>query len=165
MNRRTRDDWMEVLQVVYNVASNPMQTAPNALIASAPGKEIHPPILSMPVIHGGQVSIYIQRENIEVFAEYIYLYQLLFKMFSVVISSFTNTQPTKNQFLYAMLTQTLEGISMEGKIEKGKVEASQEVGEVWKKVKDASTKGSTDYLSKGLYSTKANFHIWYKFRK
>ena len=58
----------------YNVACNPIRTGPNAHLASAPGKEIHPPILSMPVIHGGQVSIYIYRENIEVFAEYIYLY-------------------------------------------------------------------------------------------
>ena len=58
----------------YNLVRNPIGTVLNSTLASAPGKEIHPPILSMLVIHGGQVSIYIYRENIEVFAEYIYLY-------------------------------------------------------------------------------------------
>ena len=40
----------------YNVAHNPLGTVPNAPLASAPGKELHPPILSMLAIHGGQVK-------------------------------------------------------------------------------------------------------------
>ena len=40
----------------YNVARNPLGTVPNAPLASAPGKELHPPILSMLAIHGGQVK-------------------------------------------------------------------------------------------------------------
>ena len=41
----------------YNVACNPIKTGPNAHLASAPGKEIHPPILITLAIHGGQVKI------------------------------------------------------------------------------------------------------------
>ena len=31
---------------------------PNTLLASAPGKELHPPILITPDMHGGQVNRY-----------------------------------------------------------------------------------------------------------
>ena len=41
----------------YNVARNPIGTVPNAPLASAPGKELHLPILSTLAIHGGQVKI------------------------------------------------------------------------------------------------------------
>ena len=41
----------------YNVAFNPIGTVTNAPLASAPGNELHPLILSMLVIHGGQVKI------------------------------------------------------------------------------------------------------------
>ena len=41
----------------YNVAHNPIGTMPNAPLASAPGKELHPPKLSTVAIHGGQVKI------------------------------------------------------------------------------------------------------------
>ena len=40
----------------YNISHNPIGTVPNAPLASAPGKELHPPILSMLAIHGGQVK-------------------------------------------------------------------------------------------------------------
>ena len=40
----------------YNVAHNPLGTVPNAPLASAPGKELHPPILSMLAMHGCQVK-------------------------------------------------------------------------------------------------------------
>ena len=42
---------------VTNVARNPIGTVPNAPLASAPGKEFHPPILGTLEIHGGQVNI------------------------------------------------------------------------------------------------------------
>ena len=44
---------------VINVASNPLGTVPNVTLASAPGKEYHPPILSTLGDHGG----YIKRER------------------------------------------------------------------------------------------------------
>ena len=40
----------------YNVSRNPIGTVPNALLASATGKELHPLILIMLEIHGGQVK-------------------------------------------------------------------------------------------------------------
>ena len=40
----------------YKVARNPLGTVPNAPLASAPGKEFHPPTLSMLEMHGGQVK-------------------------------------------------------------------------------------------------------------
>ena len=40
----------------YNVAHNPLGAVPNAPLASAPGKELRPPILNMLEIHGGQVN-------------------------------------------------------------------------------------------------------------
>ena len=40
----------------YNGARNPLGTVPNAPLASVPGKELHPPILSKLEIHGGQVK-------------------------------------------------------------------------------------------------------------
>ena len=43
----------------YNVARNPRGTVPNAPLASAPGKELHPPILRTLLVHGCQVKIYI----------------------------------------------------------------------------------------------------------
>ena len=42
--------------MIYNLARNPIGTVPNALLASASGKELHPPILITPAIHGGQVK-------------------------------------------------------------------------------------------------------------
>ena len=39
----------------YNEARDPLETVPNAPLASAPGEEIHPLILSMLVMHGGRV--------------------------------------------------------------------------------------------------------------
>ena len=56
MTRITRDNWMEVWRMGYNVACNPIGTVPNAPLSSAQGKELHPPILSTLVIHGGQVK-------------------------------------------------------------------------------------------------------------
>ena len=41
----------------YNVARNPIGTVPNEQLASDPGKKTPTPILSMLVIHGGQVKI------------------------------------------------------------------------------------------------------------
>ena len=41
----------------YNGARNPIGTVSNAPLASAPGKELHPPILSTLEINGGQVKI------------------------------------------------------------------------------------------------------------
>ena len=40
----------------YNVARNPIGTVPNALLASDPSKELHPPKLSTIEIHEGQVK-------------------------------------------------------------------------------------------------------------
>ena len=37
----------------YNVARNPIGTVPNALLASDPSKELHPPKLSTIEIHEG----------------------------------------------------------------------------------------------------------------
>ena len=42
----------------YNVARNPLEMVHNVPLASASGKEIHPPILSMLVIHGRHVKRY-----------------------------------------------------------------------------------------------------------
>ena len=39
-----------------NVARNPIGTVPNAPLSSTPGKELHPPIFSMLLIHVGQVN-------------------------------------------------------------------------------------------------------------
>ena len=47
----------------YNVAPNLIGMVSNAPLASAPGKELHPPVLSTLVIHGGQVKIYRERYN------------------------------------------------------------------------------------------------------
>ena len=40
----------------YNIALKTIGTVPNFPLASATGKEPHPPILSMIAIHGGQVK-------------------------------------------------------------------------------------------------------------
>ena len=40
----------------YNVERNPIGTVPNAPLASAPGKKLHPSILSTLAIHVGQVK-------------------------------------------------------------------------------------------------------------
>ena len=40
----------------YKVSHNPLWTVPNAPLGSAQGKELHPPILSMLAMHGGQVN-------------------------------------------------------------------------------------------------------------
>ena len=40
-----------------NVERNPIGAVPNALLASTPGKELNPLILSMLLIHRGQVKI------------------------------------------------------------------------------------------------------------
>ena len=40
----------------YNVVRYPIGMVPNAPPDSDPGKELHPPILSTIVIHGGQVK-------------------------------------------------------------------------------------------------------------
>ena len=40
----------------YKVTRNPLGTVPNKPLASAPGKELHPQILSMLAMHGGQVK-------------------------------------------------------------------------------------------------------------
>ena len=56
MDRITRYDHTEVLQMGYNVAHKPIGTVPNALLASALGNEHHPLILSTLAIHGGQVN-------------------------------------------------------------------------------------------------------------
>ena len=47
----------------YNVARNPMGMVPNALLASALGKEIHPPILITIKIHRGHVNRDIRDEQ------------------------------------------------------------------------------------------------------
>ena len=47
---------MEVWLMRYNVARNPIGTVPNAPLASAPGKELHTPILNMIAIYGGLVK-------------------------------------------------------------------------------------------------------------
>ena len=41
----------------YKVAHDLLETVPNAPLASAPGKKIHPPTLRMLEMHGGQVKI------------------------------------------------------------------------------------------------------------
>ena len=56
MNRRTRDDKIEVLRMGYNVARKPIGTVPNALLTSALGRELYPLILSTLSIYGGQVK-------------------------------------------------------------------------------------------------------------
>ena len=40
----------------YNEARNPLVMVNNAPISSAPGKELHPKILNMLAMHGGQVK-------------------------------------------------------------------------------------------------------------
>ena len=42
-NRRTRDYQTDIWRIRHNVARNPIMTVPNVPIASAPGKEFHPP--------------------------------------------------------------------------------------------------------------------------
>ena len=50
----------------YNVARNPIGTVPDVPLASDPGKEPHPPILSMLDIHGvkvkGEIEIHTSSE-------------------------------------------------------------------------------------------------------
>ena len=41
---------------IYNVERRPLGTLPDAPLTSAQGKELHPPILSMLAMHGGQVK-------------------------------------------------------------------------------------------------------------
>ena len=41
----------------HNVERNPIGKVTNVPVAFATGKELHPPILSALVIHGGQVKI------------------------------------------------------------------------------------------------------------
>ena len=41
----------------YNVVRNSIRMVPNVPLASAPGKEVHPLILLILAIHGGQVKI------------------------------------------------------------------------------------------------------------
>ena len=43
----------------YNVVRNPIGTVPNVPLDSTLGKELHPLILIMLAIHGGQVNIVI----------------------------------------------------------------------------------------------------------
>ena len=40
----------------YDVARNPLGTVPNAPLASAPGKELHPPKLRMLAMYGGHIK-------------------------------------------------------------------------------------------------------------
>ena len=47
----------------YNTSCNPIGTVPNAPLASAPGKELHPPIFSMIGMHRGQVNRERERER------------------------------------------------------------------------------------------------------
>ena len=56
MTRRTRDYQTEILRIRHNLARNPIVTAPNAPLDSAPGKQFHPPILSLIAMNGGQVN-------------------------------------------------------------------------------------------------------------
>ena len=56
MTMITRDDLVEVIRMGYNIARNPIGTASNAQLDFAPGKELHPSILSTLEIHGGQVK-------------------------------------------------------------------------------------------------------------
>ena len=56
MNRITRDDQVEILWRRNNVSRNSIGMGTNAPLASAPGKEFHPPILSTLDICGGQVK-------------------------------------------------------------------------------------------------------------
>ena len=41
---------------IYNVAHNPLGMLHNVPLAYDPGKELHPPILSMLAMHGSQVN-------------------------------------------------------------------------------------------------------------
>ena len=56
MTNRNRDDQTEIWRIRQNVACNTIGKVPNAPLASTPGKEFHPPILSTLVMHGGQVK-------------------------------------------------------------------------------------------------------------
>ena len=47
----------------YNISHNPIGTVPNAPLASAPGKELHPSILITLAVHGSQVKIDRDRER------------------------------------------------------------------------------------------------------
>ena len=63
MTRITRDNPTEVLWMGYNVARNPIGMMPNAPLASDPVKGLHPPILIIIAIHGGQVKRERERDN------------------------------------------------------------------------------------------------------
>ena len=54
----------------YNLARNPIGMVHNVPLASAPGKELQPLILSTVIIHGGQVKIE-RRERF--IGKYIYI--------------------------------------------------------------------------------------------
>ena len=56
----------------YNVAYNLLGLAPNTPVDFDPGKELHPPILSMLEIHGGKVKRERERERdiLQVFFNY-----------------------------------------------------------------------------------------------
>ena len=56
MTRRTRDYQTEILRIRHNLARNPIGTVTNAPLDSAPGKQFHPPILSLIAMNGGQVN-------------------------------------------------------------------------------------------------------------
>ena len=55
--RRTINVSKEVWSLRYNVARNPIGMVPNAPLASDTVQELHPPILGMLEIHGGQFKI------------------------------------------------------------------------------------------------------------
>ena len=56
MNRRPREGPTKFQWMGYNVSHNLTGMVHNAPLASAPGKELHPAILSILEIHGGQVK-------------------------------------------------------------------------------------------------------------
>ena len=51
MTISTRDYWTQVLRMKYNVGHNPIETVPNAPLASAMGKELNPQLLRTLAIH------------------------------------------------------------------------------------------------------------------
>ena len=67
----------------YNVAHNPIGAVPNAPMASAPGKELHPLILSTLEIHGKQVTRDRDRDYVSIFLTLIFWYYYSFSLLCI----------------------------------------------------------------------------------
>ena len=80
----------------YNVARNPLGTVPNAPLASAPSKELHPPILRMLVMHGGQVN----RERRKIHDNISSVCKCFFQKCQIMCQNMGGSHPTEDTWVH-----------------------------------------------------------------